>query len=191
MFTRRSAAWSLKMDVSSQPPTVARFLSAMRNTSLEKKLADVALAGSTAYTTLEPCTSRNHPKVPCTTRLAGRKVARVVIGMLDPDDGISGRGQRTLRKPGIATELFDHDLMTKGEEGSRPSDTNHYSTASDRASRHGIRTFDLMFSPQHGCFPLLAPAVEVVTKAVLKSQIQIGLPLPDHHDGTDLELTGR
>ena len=87
--------------------------------ALEKKLADVSLVGSTVYTTLEPCTSRHHPKVPCAVRLSERKVARVVIGMLDPDDRISGRGQRSLRKAGIATGLFDHDLMTEIEELNR------------------------------------------------------------------------
>jgi pyrimidine deaminase RibD-like protein len=87
--------------------------------ALEKKLTDVSLSGATVYTTLEPCTARKHPKVPCAIRLTERKVHRVVIGMLDPDDKISGRGQRALRKAGIVTDFFPHDLMAQVEELNR------------------------------------------------------------------------
>jgi pyrimidine deaminase RibD-like protein len=88
-------------------------------TLLERHLKDIPLAGATVYTTLEPCTERNPPKIGCVDRLIHRKVARVVIGMLDPNPLVSGFGYRKLRRANIAADLFPPDLMAQLEELNR------------------------------------------------------------------------
>ncbi|WP_162238648.1 hypothetical protein [Methylobacterium sp. Leaf102] len=88
-------------------------------TALEKKMKEVSVAGATVYTTLEPCTTRNPPKIPCVERLIERKVARVYIGMVDPNPLISGRGMRRLRDANIAVDMFSKEIAAQIEELNR------------------------------------------------------------------------
>jgi len=57
-------------------------------------------AGSTLYTTLEPC-AHHGLTPPCTGAIVGAGVSRVVVGVLDPDPRVSGRGVDELRHNGL------------------------------------------------------------------------------------------
>jgi diaminohydroxyphosphoribosylaminopyrimidine deaminase/5-amino-6-(5-phosphoribosylamino)uracil reductase len=56
--------------------------------------------GSTLYTTLEPCPHEGRTP-PCTDAIVASGVRRVVIGILDPDPSVGGRGVEALREAGI------------------------------------------------------------------------------------------
>ena len=105
---------------------------------LEGKLADRALAGATLFTTLEPCTSRHHPKIACADRIVERRIKRVVIGVLDSNDRIRGRGELRLRAAGIEIARFDPDLMPQIEEQNRDFAREHGSSLSDARTRKPV-----------------------------------------------------
>jgi pyrimidine deaminase RibD-like protein len=82
---------------------------------LTSALSGGDLEGATIYTTLEPCLNRNEPKVSCVDRLISVKVARVVIGALDPDH--RGNGLRKLaHSPTIEVALFPPALRADARE---------------------------------------------------------------------------
>jgi len=62
-------------------------------------------AGSTAYVTLEPCCHQGRTP-PCTDALIRAGVIEVFIGMLDPDERVSGKGVDVLRSAGIEVHLL-------------------------------------------------------------------------------------
>jgi len=63
-----------------------------------------AARGSTLYVTLEPC--NHHGRTPpCTEAIIAAGVARVVVGVSDPDARVAGTGIERLRAAGIRVDL--------------------------------------------------------------------------------------
>jgi pyrimidine deaminase RibD-like protein len=68
------------------------------------------LRGAIVYTTLEPCTVRGK-RTPCSSLLVKAEVSEVVIGMLDPNRDIRGKGWWELEQAPIRVRYFDPDIV--------------------------------------------------------------------------------
>ncbi|MBL7208605.1 MAG: hypothetical protein ISS52_00765 [Dehalococcoidia bacterium] len=81
---------------------------------LQKKVRSIDLSkGATLYTTLEPCTARQHEKLPCVEWIVRKQIRRVVIGLLDPNPNICGRGYWRLLDANIEVEFFPSELVKR------------------------------------------------------------------------------
>lgn len=60
--------------------------------------------GATMYVTLEPC-SHTGRTGPCVDAVVDAGIARVVVGITDPDEHVDGRGIEQLRAAGIAVDV--------------------------------------------------------------------------------------
>lgn len=65
-------------------------------------MAGPAARGATLYVTLEPCAHASTRGPSCTSLVLGSGLARVVIGVQDPDPRTAGNGMAALRAAGIA-----------------------------------------------------------------------------------------
>ncbi len=81
--------------------------------------AGASAAGSTAYVTLEPCAHHGRTP-PCAAALVDAGVARVVVGVVDPDARVAGAGIEVLAGAGLDVVRVPEPIVAEAVESLEP-----------------------------------------------------------------------
>jgi len=70
--------------------------------------------GATLYVTLEPCCHEGH-QPPCVDAVIEHGISRVVVGLLDPNPLVAGKGLEILRSNGIEVDVMEDENEDENE----------------------------------------------------------------------------
>lgn len=87
-------------------------------TLLERKCRSEKVEGNILFATLEPCApgARHFPKLGCAERIANARIAKVYIGIEDPDPTVCRKGIQHLLDNGVEVEMYPRDLQAVIED---------------------------------------------------------------------------
>ena len=71
--------------------------------------------GATLYVTLEPCCHEGH-QPPCVDAVIEHGISRVVVGLLDPNPLVAGKGLEILRSNGIEVDVMENENCVKAAQ---------------------------------------------------------------------------
>lgn len=87
------------------------------------------------YVTLEPCCHTNKKTPPCTEIILESGVKKVVVGLLDPNPEVSGKGVKLLRKKGVEVVVLEESCHCEPEGRGNLHDSFQKSTVNSRLLR--------------------------------------------------------
>ena len=87
-------------------------------TLLERKCRTEKVEGNILFATLEPCApgARHFPKLGCAERIVNARIAKVYIGIEDPDPTVCRKGIQHLLDNGVEVEMYPRDLQAVIED---------------------------------------------------------------------------
>ena len=87
-------------------------------TLLERKCRSEKVEGNVLFATLEPCApgARHFPKLGCAERIVNARMAKVYIGIEDPDPTVCRKGIQWLIDNDVEVEMYPRDLQVEIEE---------------------------------------------------------------------------
>ncbi|GAH02529.1 unnamed protein product, partial [marine sediment metagenome] len=75
---------------------------------------NIFMKKATMYVTLEPCCFYGHTP-PCTQAILKSGIKKVIVGMIDPNPNVNGRGIKELEEGGVDIEFLRGYQVNRGD----------------------------------------------------------------------------